>query len=360
MYCKLCELRLRRGLRPDPACLECRHLAARAEAKRYAKIELTPKKSAVTRPPTMRFFEPSERAPISRPGAPERPSAPSDRLRGHLVCSRCRRLTLPSAARAAEDRVFCESCYARLPLCRSCGERVISESEGGSVLCPTCRVNTSACERCGEMLLPDEVYRCDGTVLCVGCYDALDECDRCGSKVYLFDENALSLLCSECKTSHAVCELCGAIDEIEAMESAEGHTVCAACYERLDECEDCGETVFAHPDDPSRVRLCAACLDSYVPCDLCREPIPLEESDRYIVDDRVLCENCYDDLPECEECYLHFFPDPKEERGNTVCAVCRDRFTTCDRCGKRLCFTDAYEFDGQLLCDACNGSVGRR
>ena len=348
MYCKLCELRLRRGLRPDPACLECRHLTARAEAKRIPSIPEPPKPTASAVPPV------SGRDESRYPPHPRTPA--SDRLRGHLVCSSCRRLILPSTASAAEDRIFCGDCFRRLPLCRACGEPVVSAGEGEGVLCSACRARISSCERCGAELLPHEVYQCDGTVFCENCYDGLEECDRCGSKVYLFDENALSLLCTECKTTHAVCELCGAIDAISAMPSAEGRTVCSDCFDRLEECEDCGELIFAHPDDASHPRLCSRCLDHYVLCDLCREPIPLEDSDRYIVDERVLCENCYDDLPECEECYMHFFPDPHEERGSTVCRSCRDQFTSCDRCGRRMRFTDAYESNGMLLCSVCHGA----
>ncbi len=346
MYCKQCELRLRRGLRPDPACLECR-VAARGEAERtYRRIPLGAEPSA---PPRETAARPSVAF-----GAPTGRSAPSeDRLRGHLVCSACRRLILPSMARAAEDRVFCEACYGGLPVCRFCGERYLSRS-GGAPLCPSCRAEATACERCGALMMPSELYRCDGHAFCEVCYDGLEECDRCGSKMFVYDENAITLLCAECRTSCSVCELCGAIVENSALFIVEEHTVCPRCFDSLEECEDCGATVFANPDDPNHPRLCAQCLDRYVLCECCREPIPLEESDRYIVDERVLCENCYDDLPECEECYRHFFPEPGEERGTVACPSCRDHFTVCDACGARIRFTDAYERGGQLLCAACN------
>lgn len=354
-YCKQCEARLRRGLRPDPACLECRG----GETHTYRQIPFDVGTSATSRgenepirretPPTMRFFDrPAPSAPV-----PPRPASPSDRLRGHLVCTSCRRLVLPSAARAAEDRVFCESCYLALPICRACGERVLSPSDGGT-LCSLCLSRAVRCEQCDGIILPSELYVCDGHSFCEGCYDGLEECDQCGSKMYLYDENALTLLCAECKTSHTVCELCGAIVANSAVFMAEEHPVCPSCFDRLDECEDCGCAVFAHPDDLSHPRLCAQCLDRYVLCEVCREPIPLEESDRYIVDERVLCENCYDDLPECEECYQHFFPDPSAERGTVACPACRDDFTTCDACGRRIRFTDAYEREGKLLCTDCN------
>ncbi len=362
-YCKQCELRLRRGLRPDPACLECRT----GEAHTYHRIPLDVGAAAQERtenpdvrrepPPTLRFFErpepsnPAPARPAPQNGASRAPFG--DRLRGHLVCAGCRRLVLPSTARAAEDRVFCESCYVALPICRSCGDKVISPSDSG-ILCPACRARATSCERCGSMIMPSELYVCDAKSFCENCYDGLEECDKCGSKMYIYDENALTLLCAECRTSHTVCELCGAIVANSAVFMAEEHPVCPSCFDRLDECEDCGAAVFAHPDDLSHPRLCAQCLDRYVLCENCREPIPLEESDRYIVDERVLCENCYDDLPECEECYQHFFPDPAAERGTVACPSCRDNFTTCDACGRRIRFTDAYEHEGSLLCAECN------
>ena len=353
-YCKQCEQRLQRGLRPDPACLECRGTASRTYRQipldvnfEQPQVEKVPTHENQT-PPTMRFFE----RPSSGGSSPTRQDSdgtgaltprPADtvsartRLHGHLVCSGCRRLVLPGAARAAEDRVFCESCYQLLPICRCCGERAASLD--GEALCSLCRESASGCERCGELILPSELYMCDGHRFCESCYDGLEECDRCGTKMYLYDENAITLLCGECKTSHTACELCGAIVSSGAVFMVEEHAVCPDCFDCLEECEDCGGPVFAHPDDLSHPQLCGQCLERYVLCQVCHEPIPLEESDRYIVEERALCENCYDDLPECEECYQHFFPDRSAEDGTVLCPVCRDTFTTCDRCGSRLRFT---------------------
>ena len=344
MYCKQCELRLRRGLRPDPACLECRTVA-KGGVPTYRQIPLDINRAMPRREDPPALYRTAE------PRAQQAPA--SDRLRGHLVCSACRRLVLPSIARAAGDRIFCATCFDALPCCRFCGEHMPASPDGDR-LCPSCSAQATPCERCGEPVMPSELYMCDGRSFCESCYDGLEECDKCGSKMYLYDENAITLLCAECRVTHTACELCGAIVDNGSVFTAEDHPVCPRCFDRLEECEDCGNAIFAHPDDPLHPRLCAQCLDRYVLCESCREPIPLEESDRYIVDERVLCENCYDDLPECEECYRRFYPDPSEERGTVACPACRDNFTACDLCGARVRFTDAYEWNGQLLCSDCN------
>ncbi len=382
VYCKLCDARLRLGLRPDPACLECRHLAAKA-AGRTEQLSLdfsdelempaprpvprtVPQTSSRTwvndylhgnrtePPASHRQSETlsARRTVTTPPLARAERERGGDRLRGHLVCSTCRRLVLPSDARPAGDRIFCANCFASLPRCRACSAPI---TEGqGSALCPDCLALAIPCEGCETMLLPEELFVCDGRSFCESCYDRLEECDLCGSKVYDYEADAPFLLCAECRPHYSPCEICGAIIPNGEIRSVDGHGVCPVCLDTLDECEDCGAPVFAMPEEEHPPRLCAACLDHYVLCDLCHDPIPLADAERYIVDDRVLCENCYDDLPECEECLAHFFPDGKEEHGTTVCRSCREEFTHCDACGAKMRFTDAYERGGRLICEACN------
>ena len=140
------------------------------------------------------------------------------------------------------------------------------------------------------------------------------------------------------------------------LTDAEGHPVCSACASEMDECEDCGRLVFALPGEP-HPRLCSSCLSDYATCRVCGEPIPIQDKDRYVVDGKILCENCYDDLPECEECFTRFFPVKGEERGDTVCPSCRSVFTHCEECGRRIRFTDAYDIDGRILCEECRSSL---
>ena len=75
------------------------------------------------------------------------------------------------------------------------------------------------------------------------------------------------------------------------------------------------------------------------------------------MDGKILCENCYDDLPECEECFTRFFPVKGESRGSTVCPACRSNFTHCEECGRRIRFTDAYDIDGRILCEECRSAM---
>lgn len=330
MYCNLCEARLRRGIRPDPTCPECHRLRS-TEAVRYQQIPLK-----------------IEIAPQSERTRPE-----ADRLHGHLVCSCCHRLVSAEGHPELDGLVFCADCLNRLPVCRNCGKRISSRAEDGYSLCAGCRTDATACKQCGELLLPSELYECDGFIFCDKCYDALEECENCGNKMFVFDSNAVTLLCPECLTFCSACEICGAVIPKEQILSAEGRSVCEGCLNMLDECEDCGQPVFALPGE-IHPRLCGNCRKNYVLCGLCQEPIPVEDAGRYLVDSRQLCENCYDDLPECEECFSHFFPDKAAERGDSVCRACRDSYTHCDACGKRILFTDAYEKDGRLLCGECH------
>ena len=303
MYCKACEAAVRRGLRPRPDCPDCRRLASVTEETIVPQIPGIPPHRLV-------------------------PKTGEDRLHGHLVCAVCRRLLLPDAARTVSGNVLCFTCYERLPVCTGCGVR----------------------------LLESELYECDGATFCETCYDRLDECELCGNKVFRFDENALALLCSECRETHGVCDVCGAIVPKAELTDAEGHPVCSTCASEMDECEDCGKLVFSLPGEP-HPRLCSACLSDYATCRVCGEPIPIQDKDRYVVDGKILCENCYDDLPECEECFTRFFPVKGEERGETVCPTCRNNYTRCEECGRRIRFTDAYDIDGRILCEECRSAL---
>lgn len=384
MYCKYCELQMRRGFRPDPACPDCRRLRAGAgqTPRRTVQDELAAlalsdrareldeaaerdvgslfgrrpaRRAGESVPPRGSLFSGSREEPLFSPRFEEAVFSErrgNDRLRGHLVCFGCHRLILPDLANEAEGKIFCGDCFAKIPSCRSCGRRVLSGASGGAVLCPDCRSSATCCDKCGAVLLASELYRCDGHTFCDDCYDRLDECELCGNKVFLYDENAATLLCSECLMTHISCEACGRIIPRDACALIDGHPVCPECRDSFDDCEDCGAPVFAPAGEP-HPRICRVCMRHYVCCDVCRDAIPKKDAERYVIDGKILCENCYDDLPECEECYAHFFPDADEERGDTVCRACRDNYTRCDECGKRLLFTDAYEKEGRLLCAEC-------
>ena len=121
MYCKKCEAAVRRGLRPEPDCPDCRRLAMGAATPEIPRI----------------------------PGIPPHRLVRvdgEDRLHGHLVCAVCRRILLPDTARTVSGNVLCFTCYERLPVCAGCGMR----------------------------LLESELYECDGSCFCETCYDRLD------------------------------------------------------------------------------------------------------------------------------------------------------------------------------------------
>ena len=164
------------------------------------------------------------------------------------------------------------------------------------------------------------------------------ECGCTGEELFELNINGEDrLVCADCAKSlgFVQCDDCGEwVPEDEAVTTADGDTICAACYEaEYFTCDDCGE-IF-HMDDAVRVN-------------------PDTWREAYV------CQRCADDdYYRCDDCGQYFTDSyiHEDDQGTVICDDCWDchDYTVCDDCGRIIRCEDANwnEDDEVYYCDDC-------
>lgn len=167
-----------------------------------------------------------------------------------------------------------------------------------------------------------------------------------------------------------VCTECGCTKEelFELSINGEDRLVCADCAESLGfvRCSDCGEWV---PEDDALTTadgdtICAACFEAeYFTCDDCGEIFHMDDAVRVNPDtwrEAYVCQRCADDdYYRCDDCGQYFTDSyiHEDDQGTVICDDCWDRhdYTACDDCGRIIRCEDANwsEDDEVYYCDDC-------
>ena len=167
-----------------------------------------------------------------------------------------------------------------------------------------------------------------------------------------------------------VCTECGCTEEelFELSINGEDRLVCADCAKSLGfvQCSDCGEWV---PEDDALTTadgdtICAACYEAeYFTCDDCGEIFHMDDAVRvnpYTWREAYVCQRCADDdYYRCDDCGEYFSDSyiHGDDQGTVICDDCwgRHDYTACDDCGRIIRCEDANwnEDDEVYYCDDC-------
>lgn len=177
------------------------------------------------------------------------------------------------------DRLFCRYCDDGYEVCANCEERCSGESftgpNGGSY-CENCyHENFFVCDKCYDIIDNDERVGIEGCDVYV--------CETCAERHYYY--------CDKCETWHY--ETYYVSDEEEDW--------CQGCIDEYAiSCAECGE-LFRDYEHFDGDYFCRDCLDDItVGCEDCGETVRRDECMELF--DKMLCENCYDKYPICDEC----------------------------------------------------------
>lgn len=171
------------------------------------------------------------------------------------------------------------------------------------------------------------------------------------------------------------CSHCGCINEnlVEVVVDGMPIEVCEDCAETLGfvRCSECDEWVSA--DDSMETAdgetICASCYDEwFYTCDDCGDIIRYDDAE--VVDEghrreKRVCSTCAENYYRCNDCELLYSRSNvhADRYGNVICESCYEShdWCTCERCDTIISYDDANWDDDRdaYLCDDCYSRVRR-